>query len=60
MTVDIAVWPPWCGSEYGLEYDAEGEPVPNRFVAGAPVICTKPVHDDTEKHFNGELGFAWS
>jgi hypothetical protein len=52
-------WQPFCGAEYGLEYDVDGLPRPNRKVAGDPVICDQPVHPMHEMHFSSELGFGW-
>lgn len=46
--VDDAVWPPFCGAAY-----------PPEQTAGEPMICTRLVHDENEKHMNEETGFSW-
>lgn len=59
MAIRDALFPPYCGSEYGIEYGDDGLPLRQTKVAGEPLVCDKPCHDEREKHLNAETGFAW-
>lgn len=49
MTEETATdWRPFCGMVWPLAK-----------TAGDPVVCTRMLHSDVEKHYNDELGIAW-
>jgi hypothetical protein len=67
MTSPDDSWQPFCGAEFGrdaaggLDLGTAGEwsGAASRIVAGDPVVCDIPPHDDTVQHRCTELGFGW-